>query len=68
MQIFKASIVWGGWGGKFQNGCAFIWGLSLIHSVYVNIYVYIQAGCGSGQPDLVIGDRARGRGLKLDDL
>ena len=26
-----------------------------------------QAGCGSGQPGLVVGDPARGRGLKLND-
>jgi len=25
-----------------------------------------QAGCGSGQPDLVVGDPARSRGLELD--
>jgi len=26
-----------------------------------------QAGCGSGQPGLLVGDPARGRGLKLND-
>ena len=26
-----------------------------------------QAGCGSGQPGLVVGDPAHSRGLKLDD-
>ena len=26
-----------------------------------------QAGCGSGQPGIVIGDPAHSRGLKLDD-
>ena len=26
-----------------------------------------QAGCGSGQPGLVVGDPARSRGLELDD-
>jgi len=26
-----------------------------------------QAGCGSGQPDLVVGNPAHSRGLKLDD-
>jgi len=29
---------------------------------------YIQAGCGSGQPGLVVGNPARSRGFKLDDL
>ena len=27
-----------------------------------------QAGCGSGQPGLVVGDPARSRGLELDGL
>ena len=27
-----------------------------------------QAGCGSGQPGLVVGDPAHSRGLELDDL
>jgi len=27
-----------------------------------------QAGCGSEQPGLVVGNPAHGRGLKLDDL
>jgi len=27
-----------------------------------------RAGCGSGQPGLVVGDPARSRGLELDDL
>ena len=26
-----------------------------------------QAGCGSGQPGLVVGDPARSRGLELDE-
>jgi len=26
-----------------------------------------QAGCGSGQPGLLVGDPAHGRGLELDD-
>ena len=43
--------------------------ISLIHGVY---FVGVrcnqgQAGCGSGQPGLVVGDPAHGRGLKLDD-
>jgi len=29
--------------------------------------VQSQAGCGSGQPGLVVGDPAHSRGLKLDD-
>jgi len=27
-----------------------------------------QAGCGSGQPGLVVGDPAHSRGLKIDDF
>ena len=27
---------------------------------------YFQAGCGSGQPDLVVGHPAHGRGLELN--
>ena len=27
----------------------------------------VEAGCGSGQPGLVVGDPASSRGLKLDD-
>jgi len=33
-----------------------------------HVCIYGQAGCGSGQPGLVVGDPARSRGLELDDL
>ena len=33
-----------------------------------DIHIQGQAGCGSGQRGLVVGDPAHGRGLKLDDL
>jgi len=31
------------------------------------MHIHIQAGCGSGQPGLLVGDPAHSRGLKLDD-
>jgi len=30
-------------------------------------HAQIQAGCGSGQPSLVVGDPAHSRGLELDE-
>jgi len=29
-------------------------------------WLWLQAGCGSGQPGLVVGNPAYGKGLKLD--
>jgi len=36
-------------------------------SDFVNYGFQGQAGCGSGQPGLVVGDPAHSRGLKQDD-
>jgi len=39
------------------------------NSACIYLYVFIQgwAGCGSGQPGVVVGDPAHSRGLELDD-